>query len=58
MNHCNLPVGNAECFSVHKAFDGCKLIEEHQVDVLNVVVNGVKVDAEETVFKWVDSFYN
>lgn len=48
-------VGNTKRLPVDQTFDGRHLIEKHQVSVLDVVVDGVKVADQQFVFQGVDS---
>ena len=55
MNHCNLPVGDAEGLSVDQALDCCKLVQQHEIDVLDIIVDCIKVADKKSVFKRVDA---
>lgn len=55
VDHAQVLLGEAEGFSVGKPFDGCKLIEQDQIIVLNVEVNRVQVLLQNRRVDHVDS---
>ena len=50
MKHLDLLIGDAESFSVHQRLDGGELVQENEVGVVNLEVNGVAIRENQFVF--------
>ena len=52
--HCLL-VADAKGLPVDQALDGGHLVEQNQVGVMHIIVNGVKIALQKSIFKHVHS---
>lgn len=50
MDHAYLPIGNAEALSIDETLDGSHLIQENDVVILYLEVDGVEVTVKKFVF--------
>ena len=50
MKHLDLLIGDAESFSVHQRLDGGELVQENEVGVMNLEINGVAIRENQLVF--------
>ena len=55
MNHTQMLVSKTECLSVCKAFDSRHLVEQNQVIVLNIEIDGVQVLLQYLSIDYVDT---
>ena len=51
MHHHSLPISNAESLAVDQTLNGCKLVQQNKICVVNVVVDCVKIAREKFIFK-------
>ena len=55
MDHCDLLVVNTESLSCCKTFDSRQLIQQNDIFIQNVVVNGVQICIQDFVFDRIEA---